>query len=210
MAVTIRASIVGLAALVGTLVAAVPAMAEGLAFFVGNSEQPGNSGRIQGAAVCILSVQPASREFDLYGHNISLLRPVTTDQTGHGRFNFSHIHVHSAPEYQRFQGAIRMRAHKDGYCADERTLEYGGNTIFQSFQLRPIPEFSSETLWCGSMNGLRCDSDPQDRIRPQPPTVDLLPGDVMPTQPGQPQLPSPTTPRTQSDQPGLPGTGIER
>ena len=166
----------------------------------------GNSGHIQGATVCILSVRAASSEFELYGYNIGLVRPITTNQNGHGLFDLGFIHVHSAPEYQRFQGSITLRAHKDGFCADERTLEYGGLSIYQAFVLQPIPATSSELVWCGSMNGVRCDFDPQDRIQPQPPTLDSLPGDAMPDQPGEPQVPSITGPRIQPGQPGLPGT----
>ncbi|MGF1627086.1 MAG: hypothetical protein ACFCVH_19570 [Alphaproteobacteria bacterium] len=207
--VTIGSGIGVLAVLAGLQVAAAPAQAADLAVHVGQLGVIGNAVHIQGATVCILSVRAASSEFELYGHNISLVRPITTNQNGHGVFDLGFIHVHSAPEYRRFEGTITLRAHKDGFCAQDATLEYGGLYIHQGFSLRPIPAGSSELNWCGPMNGLRCDFDPQDRIRPQQPTAeslpgDVMPGDAMPGQAGQPQLPSPTGPRIQ--QPGQPGT----
>lgn len=138
---------------------------------------------LQGATVCILKVSPQSQDYARYAHNIELMRPVTTDANGHAKFRLGRLYTVSGSP-GRFRGTITARAYKAGYCADERTLDYGPqeNGIWRAhigFYLKPIPSNTNELSWCQSMSGHRCDFDPQDRIRPAPPGEETFPRDAV-------------------------------
>ncbi|MGF1623381.1 MAG: hypothetical protein ACFCVH_00745, partial [Alphaproteobacteria bacterium] len=113
-------------------------------------------GNVGGAEVCIVEATPAGTEYSTFAFNIGLLPATTSGSGGFACFEFRGPARAVGMMQTDFRGTLRVRAHKDGFCADEVIVDYSAGPVMGHLLLREISPASNERVWCGSRAGQRC------------------------------------------------------